>query len=143
EAGDDRTVLRVREEGLRQGGLAGVVGETARLPMTASRRLQLAAEASGVIGLVIRRWRSTAEAAGYGAPTASTTRWRIVALPSTPLPVPGVGRARWRVELVRCRGGEPASWDLEACDAQGHLAVPADMAHRPIPAATRLRGAAG
>jgi hypothetical protein len=25
----------------------------------------------------------------------------ITALPSTPLPVPGVGRAHWRVELIR------------------------------------------
>jgi protein ImuA len=143
EAGDERTVLLVMEEGLRYGGLAGVVGETTRLSMIASRRLQLAAEGSGVTALVIRRWRNAAVASEYGAPTAATSRWRIVALPSTPLPVAGVGRARWRVELVRCRGGDPASWDLEVCDAQGHLALPADLAHRPLPAAKRRLRAAG
>ena len=52
-------VLAVAEEGLRQKGLAGVVAEVARLGLTASRRLQLAAEESGVPALIIRRWRTT------------------------------------------------------------------------------------
>jgi len=57
------------------------------------------------------------------------TRWRVSALPSAPLPVPGIGRARWRLELVRCRGGESACFEVEACDAQGRLALPSDLAH--------------
>jgi protein ImuA len=126
--GDEKTVLLCLEEGLRHSGLAGVVGEVARLSMTASRRLQLAAEASGVIAFVIRRWRTTEEAGDFGQPTAAVTRWRITAAPSSPLPVPGIGRARWRLELVRVRGGEGAAWEVEACDAQGRLAVPADLA---------------
>ena len=44
EAGDDKTVLACVEEGLRHGGLGAVVAEIGRLSMTASRRLQLAAE---------------------------------------------------------------------------------------------------
>src|SRR3954453_1136015 len=48
ECGDERTVLICIEEGLRHTGLAGVVGEVSRLSMTASRRLQLATEISGV-----------------------------------------------------------------------------------------------
>jgi protein ImuA len=60
------------------------------------------------------------------------TRWRITAAPSSPLPVPGIGRARWRLELVRVRGGEGAVWEVEACDAQGRLAVPSDLADRPF-----------
>lgn len=126
--GDEKTVLPCLEEGLRHGGLAGVVGEVARLPMTASRRLQLAAEASGVIAFLIRRWRTAEEADGFGQPTAAVTRWRISAAPSSPLPVPGIGRARWRLELVRVRGGESAVWEVEACDAQGRLALPAELA---------------
>lgn len=47
EAGDDRTVLACMEEGLRHGGPSIVVAEIARLSMTASRRLQLAAEGTG------------------------------------------------------------------------------------------------
>src|ERR1700689_5379089 len=82
EAGDEKTVLACFEEGLHHGGLCAVVGEVARLSMTASRRLQLAAEASGTIGIAVRRWRRAEEASGLAEPTAATTRWRISALPS-------------------------------------------------------------
>jgi protein ImuA len=50
EATDEKSVLACFEEGLRHGGLGAVVGEVARLSMTASRRLQLCAEGSGTIG---------------------------------------------------------------------------------------------
>src|ERR1700675_1893610 len=106
EAGDEKSVLICFEEGLRHGGLGAVVAEVARLPMTTSRRLQLAAEGSGGIGIALRRWRRQTEASDFGQPTAATTRWRVSALPSTPLPVPGVGRPHWLVELIRCRAGE-------------------------------------
>ena len=142
EAGDDRTVLACIEEGLRHGGLGAVVGEVNRLSMTASRRLQLAAEGTGTVGLVLRWRRSPGREAEGEQPSAARTRWRISALPSTPLPVPGVGRPRWRVDLTRCRGGESAEFELEACDATGHLAVPADLAHGQV-AAERPRRASG
>jgi protein ImuA len=134
EAGDEKAVLACFEEGLRHGGLAGVVAEVARLSMTASRRLQLAAESSGTVGIALRRWRRPAEASDFGQPTASSTRWRITAVPSTPLPVPGVGRPRWFVELLRARAGETADFLLEACNAQGHLALPSGLADRPAAA---------
>jgi protein ImuA len=110
----EREVLAVMEEGLREQGLAAVVGEVTRLGLTASRRLQLAAEASGVPGL----------------PSAAVTRWRIAPFASHAPPTSGLGRARWHVELLRCRGGEPHSWIVEACDAKGRLALPADLADR-------------
>jgi protein ImuA len=125
-------VLPVLEEGLRGSGLAAVVGEVARFGLTPSRRLQLAAERSGVTALVLRRWRAAAPEA---EPTAAATRWRVTPAPSSPLPAPGVGRARWHVELLRCRGAEPRSWLLEACDAQGRLALSPDLADRPHPQA--------
>lgn len=130
EAGAEKTVLACFEEGLRHGGLGGVVAEVARLSATASRRLQLAAENSGTIGIAVRRWRRATEAADFGQPTAAATRWRISALPSVPLPVPGIGRARWLVELIRCRAGECAEFVVEACDEKGRLALPADLADR-------------
>lgn len=141
EAGDDKTVLACFEEGLRHGGLGAVVAEVARLSMTASRRLQLAAESSGVIGIAIRRWRRQSDAADFGQPTASVTRWRVSVLPSTPLPVPGIGRARWQVELIRCRAGESADFEVEACDAEGRLALPADLADGSFAADTARGGA--
>jgi protein ImuA len=131
EAGDEKSILACFEEGLRHGGLGAVVAEVARLSMTASRRLQLAAESSSTIGIAIRRWWRPAEAADFGLPAASVTRWRVSALPATQLPVPGVGRARWQLELIRCRAGESADFEVEACDAKGRLALPSGLVHGP------------
>lgn len=141
EAGDEKAVLLCLEEGLRHAGLAGVVGEAAHVSMTASRRLQLAAEASGVTAFVIRRQRGAQDADPFLQPSAASTRWRIAAAPSSPLPVPGIGRPCWHLELVRCRGGENATWNVEACDEQGRLALPAVLADRSAASAVRRRRA--
>lgn len=130
EAGDEKTLLACFEDGLRHGGLGAVVAEVAKLSMTASRRLQLAAEGSGSVALAVRRWRRQTEAADFGQPTASVTRWRVSVLPSRPLPVPGVGRARWLLELIRCRAGECADFEVEAVDGQGRLSLSSPMANR-------------
>lgn len=136
EAGDDRTVLACMEEGLRHGELGAVVGDVSRLSMTASRRLQLAAEGTGTPGLVLR---GGGRQAGPAPPSAARTRWRISPRPSSPLPVPGVGRSRWRVELLRCRGGEAAEFELEACDATGRLDLPAELACGQVASPQRRR----
>jgi protein ImuA len=135
EAG--KSVLPVMEEGLRHRGLAAVVGETnGRLTLTTSRRLQLAAESSGMIAFMLRRSRSFNDPA-LAAPIAAATRWRIASVPSSP-PLahaprtPGLGRARWRLDLIRCRGGESSSWLLEACDAEGRLALAPNLLDRPL-----------
>lgn len=128
-AGDQTSVLACMEEGLRHGGLGAVVGEIAHLSMKASRRLMLAAEGTGTIGLALRRWRRQADSMDFGQPTSSATRWRVSVLPSTPLPVPGLGRHRWLVELIRARAGESADFELEACDAKIASAVPWIVAH--------------
>jgi protein ImuA len=128
EAGSDANVLLAMEECLRQPGLAGVVGEVAKYTTTASKRLQLAAEGSGVAAFVFRR-ASKVEHCAEG--TAAVTRWRITASPSEDLGLPSLGRPRWRVELERVRGGNPHSWILEGCDATGRVALPAALADRP------------
>jgi protein ImuA len=123
ESDKEEDVLASMEEGLSFGGLAAVVGELVRLPMTASRRLQLAAEKTGTMGLVVRRWRRQTEASDYGNPTASTTRWRISVLPSEPLPTTGIGRAKWLAELMRVKAGECAEFEIGACDAKGRVCL--------------------
>jgi protein ImuA len=135
-AARDDDILWALEEGLRTQGVAAVIGEIGRLPMVAGRRLQLAAERSGITALLLRRWHSGTEAAVERArPSAATTRWRIAAMPSAPDGEPGIGTPRWRVELLRCRGGGAAAWnvpwDVEVADATGHVSVSAGLADRP------------
>lgn len=122
EGQDDAAILDSAEEALRYGGIGAVVAEVVRFPMVASRRLQLAAEQRGTLGLMLRRWRRQSEATDYGQPTASVTRWRVSSLPSEPLPVPGVGRPRWHIELMRARSAECFDIEVGACDASGRMA---------------------
>ena len=145
EAGRGASLLAM-EEGLRHRGLAGVVAEVSgRLSLSASRRLQLAAEGTGVTALLLRRQRRGTEE--LGGAIAAVTRWRIGALPSAPpVPeapsVPGLGRVRWRLDLLRCRGGRTGSWIMEACDASGHLGLVAPLADGPAAAEAWREGAA-
>ena len=144
EAADDAELLALMEEGLRHRGLGAVVGEVKRAAMPNTRRLQLAAEGGKTIALLMKRHaRAITDKRGgnpLAVPSAAVTRWRIASAPSAPLPVGeyGVGRATWRVELVRQRGGESAEWTMEACDETGRLALPARLADR-----TDRAGAAG
>ena len=125
----DEEVLAVMEEGLRHGGLAAVVGEVGRCPMAATRRLQLAAEEGGTMALMLKRWRRSGEDP-LGLPSAAVTRWRVACAPSEPLPVAGVGRARWRLALTRQRGGEPFEIIVESPDEKARLALPAGAPDR-------------
>jgi protein ImuA len=139
-------LLWAMEEGLRSGALAAVVGEVAALPGPASRRLQLAAEASGVTAFVLNRVRAVRDHGLKGhregpiraekveettqkdhLPNAAVTRWRVAALPGCVTAEPGLGRPLWRLDLWRVRGGAPANWIVEASDATGHVALPAAL----------------
>jgi len=140
-----QTVLLVMEEAVRHGGLAGVVGEfSGALGLTASRRLQLAAEQSGVTAFLLRRSRCFDNPVLL-EPSAAVTRWRVATVPSGPPLVhglrgpetPGLGRPRWRLDLIRCRGGEAHSWIVEAFDATGRCRLVADLADRPAAAEPR------
>ena len=146
EAGKPAAVLLVMEEGLRHRGLAAVVGEfSGRLGLTSSRRLLLAAEQSAVIAFAVRRSRQRDDPA-LAEPNAAATRWRVGAVPgAAPLPwrpeVAGLGRARWRLELQRSRGGRTGEWIVEACDAAGRLGLAADLADGSSAPAWRIAAA--
>lgn len=121
----DRDALWALEEGIRA-GLAAVVGEIGAVTPTESRRLQLAAEAAGVTVLLLR------PKAAAAVPSAALTRWRLGALPGATTPgMPGVGRACWRAELFRCRGGAAGAWEVEWRDETGDLALAAPIRDRP------------
>ena len=120
----DSVVLAMAEDALRDGSLACVLAEIRSADQTATRRLQLAASDGQTPMLLFRRHRSR-DRCPLAAPSSAMTRWRIGCAASTPLPYPGIGRARWTVELTRQRGGNPFSLELEACDDTGRLALPA------------------
>ena len=144
----DSELLWAMEEGLRTSGVAAVVGEVGAFPAVASRRLQLAAERSGVTAFVLRRWCNGGQAARErNLPNAAATRWQIAALPSRPVTRfreggdsragSGIGHPCWRVELLRCRGGEPAGWDVEVregkmVDATDIVSLAEALADRPM-----------
>lgn len=99
----------------------------------ASRRLQLAARASGVTGLVMRC------GAAEAAPSAAITGWQVASAPSAA--AADGWRSRWLVTLTRCRGriqgeqGYVDRWCLDGPDAPHPLAVAAGSADRPLVAA--------
>lgn len=140
EARDDAELLAIMEEGLRHRGLGAVIGEAKRVAMPATRRLQLAAEGGRTIALLMKR-HAREGSDPLGVPSAAVTRWRVGCAPSTPLPVEGVGRARWNLALVRQRGGDPFDLLVEASDASGRCALPADVAARPAAAGRAARAA--
>jgi len=141
----DADLLWAMEEGLKTPGLAAVLGEPQKLDLTASRRLQLAAESVGGLGLVLRP-------ADGGKATAAVTRWRVASAPSA-APGPdmprdfGLMRGRWQVSLERCRGAAPigeqgyGSWWVEEDDATRAVAVAADLGDRSGPSAPAIRHA--
>lgn len=140
-AADDAEVLWCMEEGLRTPALAAVVGQARDADLTAGRRLQLAAEAGGVTGVLL----AAGGRHGKGGPTgsvAATTRWRVLPAPSAPVPWPGLGPVAWDVTLERCRGGMPARWKVEWDDETGDLSVAAALrdgsADAPRPPLRRL-----
>ncbi|WP_454887386.1 ImuA family protein [Sphingomonas oryzagri] len=128
EAGNDTHVLTAMEECLRHPGLGGVVGELGKVTLTASRRLQLASGQSGVPAFLFRRAHPV-DARAEGS--AAVTRWRVRAVPSERLGIPGLGRPRWELALERARGADPHLWTVEGCDAQGRIALPAQLADGP------------
>ena len=138
-----KTTLLAMEEALRVADVAGVVCELeGRLDLVTSRRLQLAAEGSEVLGLLIRRSRRFDDPV-LRQPSAAATRWRIGTLPSPAAlahapDIPGLSRPLWQLELLRCRGGEGRSWIVEGCDAQGRLALATVLADRPAAPARRF-----
>jgi protein ImuA len=109
EVSHPRDVLWAMEEGAASGGLAAVVGEIHGAPgvldFTATKRLALRAEASGVPVWLIR-------SGDPGTLSAARERWRIGALPSpaNPHDASAPGAPQWEAELFRARGRPPGCW---------------------------------
>jgi protein ImuA len=145
------TALRTTADALACDALGAVVlevwGQARQLDLVASRKLTLAAQASGVTGLLLR---VAAE------PLASTaeTRWIVRAAPSPPPPLWSAwGAPVFEAQLVRNRHGPVGRWIMEwkcdeclfakpvsqpTADPQPVAAAPADRPH-PAPVRARAR----
>jgi protein ImuA len=127
EAAKPAELLWAMEEGARTKGLAAVVADGISPDLTASRRLQLAAEAGGGLAFLLTTGRQN-------APSTALTRWFVGSAPSQP-EADGPGRPCWKIELWRCRGGgRPQEWMVEWDDAALSLSVVSQMADRPLAA---------
>ena len=151
------------EEGLKSRALGLVVGCLTSVGLTPSRRLALAAAASGTPCLLLT-------APCTAAAPAAATRWRIARAPSArhPFDPTAPGAARIELTLERCRGApsslardpDPAlrsgksgpksglafkSHVVEWCDVTHRFCLAAGLADRPVAAgnpASRPRGTA-
>ncbi len=121
--------LWAMEEALRCPAVSGALLTLSDIDLTAARRLQLAAEAGGALGLLLRP--DTAEA----GPSAALTRWRVNALAGSGGSAHSLGDPRWQLDLLRCRGSTPRSWTVtwrtttDRLEAEGD-ALPNRARHR-------------
>ena len=122
----DRDVPWAMEEGLRCAALAAVLAEVESANFIASRRLALAAGEGLTPALLLRH-------DGLIPGSAALSRWRVAARPSRadPFDSNAPGLPRWRLELMRCRGGRPAACDVEWNRETGNFSVAAALADRP------------
>ena len=111
EARDARDALWAMEEGLRCSGLSAVIGELRgdpkALDFTATRRLAVASERSGVAAFLIRL-------GGHANLSGARMRWRIASAPSlsNDLDPKAPGTPAWNAELFRTRGMPPGRWSV-------------------------------
>ena len=107
EVGKASDALWAMEEALRCPALAGAVLASPPLGSTTTRRLQLATEIGGSLGLVLLPNEVAV------APTTALTRWRVGSDGTTPERNELRNRtSRWQLDLLRARGGRPGCWSV-------------------------------
>lgn len=141
-AADVDSALRTTADALACDALGAVVleiwGEPKQFDLVASRKLTLAARASGVTGLMLR-------VAAEPSPSTAETRWIVRSVHSPPLaasePWRGWGSPVLEAQLVRNRRGPNGQWIMEwkcdecvfrdaAPDTQPVAAAPADRPYQ-------------
>jgi protein ImuA len=146
-AADVDSALRTAADALACDAVGVVVlevwGEAKQFDLVASRKLTLAAQASGVTGLVLRM-------AAEPQPSTAETRWIVRAAHSPPAPSPWItwGAPLLDAQLVRNRHGPVGRWIMEwksdEClfgkPATHPQLVAATPAHRPHQAPDQVRG---
>jgi len=122
EARDARDALWAMEEGVRCAALSCVIGEIwgdpKVLDFTATRRLAVASERSGVPCWLVRL-------GGIANLSGARMRWRIASAPSliNALDERASGLPAWDAELFRARGSPPGRWSIAHEAGRFHLAA--------------------
>jgi protein ImuA len=122
EARDARDALWAMEEGVRCSALSCVIGELwgdpKVLDFTATRRLAVASERSGVPCWLVRLG-GTANLSG------ARIRWRVASAPSllNPLDPRAPGLPAWDADLFRARVSPPGRWSITHEAGAFHLAA--------------------
>ncbi|MDB5302411.1 MAG: hypothetical protein JWO87_4074 [Phycisphaerales bacterium] len=119
---NEREQLWAATECLRSAGVAACVVAQSRLTFVQARRLQLAAERGGGVGLLLRPPDAVSR------PYAAATRWIV-------RPTAGERTVqRWLVELIHGHGGRVGqSVLLEVCRETHHVRATEALAHRAGP----------
>jgi len=134
-----RDVLWTMEEAATCAGLSAVIGEVhgapAVLDFTATKRLVMRAEASGVPLYLIR-------SGDPGVLSAARARWRVGSLPSRLNPndpqAPGV--AQWDLDLFRARGRAQGRWVAQYDPTAAHTANRFSLVPRSDAGSLEARG---
>lgn len=107
---DADAILRAGADVLRCPDVGVAVIELWRNPrnlgLTATRRFQLAAEASGVTALLLRM-------EAQPSASAAATRWAVRSVASRALEGNAPGHPAFELELLKHRAGQPGRWRLE------------------------------
>lgn len=99
-----KDILWATEEALKCKSISGVISELEEITFAQSQRLQLTVEKSKVTGFILRTQTEHINA------TACAARWQITPLASENEDhLPGVGFAKWQVDLLKVRNGSSTS----------------------------------
>ena len=106
DAPDSIAALRAAADGVRSSAMAAVIIELSGkrpkgLDLTATRRLSLSAQKSGVLSLVLRSGSDP----DNPLPTAAFSRWQVTTAPSTALEANAPGHSTFDINLLRHRSG--------------------------------------